>query len=387
MPPESAQATGPRLDTAAANRIPAKSGKHAPAPAAGADQPAPPPRVARLSNGTPVIFRRSSLSATASLKVLTSPAAFPTDIRATPNHPLWGVTSLDFDFVPQDLPAVIAHAAGALNSAMPPAPRAEPDTGDPSALLQLYFQDLLGMEALPAGTPGMPLLLVLGGDIDPDQALPALETAFGTLIAAVPGVPGTAATPQKMDIEVRLDRPVAQEQLGYLLRAPAPGNTDVAAWQVTLYLLSHGYEGRLGKEAISQRGLIYYVDSAYHSDGQNGWITLGMGVDPDKLPAMKALLRQELLRLVQEPPSQQEIDEARQHLLGRYLSAAQSNPELTDELARQWLWYGRLIEYEDLQRYLSVIRREDIIRLLPAFVAGTTISIRNPGPQQAPAVQ
>lgn len=69
---------------------------------------------------------------------------------------------------------------------------------------------------------------------------------------------------------------------------------------MALYIFSHGYEGRLSKTAISRLGLIYYIDSAYRSDGRNGWITLSMGVDADKLPAMKELLRQELRRLVRE---------------------------------------------------------------------------------------
>jgi hypothetical protein len=57
-----------------------------------------------------------------------------------------------------------------------------------------------------------------------------------------------------------------------------------------------GPAAALGKEAISRRGLVYHIDSDYHTDGKNDWITLRTGVDPDKLPAMKKLLREELAR-------------------------------------------------------------------------------------------
>jgi len=169
---------------------------------------------------------------------------------------------------------------------------------------------------------------------------------------------------------------VAQERLGYLVRAPGPRQPDAAAWWMTLYVLSHGYEGRLGKAAISRRGLAYYIDSAYRTDGDTGWITLGIGVDPAKLPAMRELLRAELARLQTEPPTQAEIDEARSHLLGRFVSAAQGNEEIADRLAREWLWYGQLLDFPALEARLGAVTRERVLELLPQFTTGTVVTVR-----------
>jgi predicted Zn-dependent peptidase len=181
-----------------------------------------------------------------------------------------------------------------------------------------------------------------------------------------------------MEVESTLDLPVAQEQLGYVAPAPGPEEPAAAAWRMALYLLTHGYEGRLGKEAISKRGLVYYIDSGYHSDGTHGWVTLNMGVDPDKLPAMRELLRGELARLLSEPPTQADLDEARRHWLGRQLSAAQSNRELADRLAREWLWYGELTGHDDLRQRLERVTLQDLLDALPAFTAGTIVAVRNP---------
>jgi predicted Zn-dependent peptidase len=165
-----------------------------------------------------------------------------------------------------------------------------------------------------------------------------------------------------------------------VVRAPGPRDPHAAAWWMALYVLSHGYEGRLGTEAISRRGLVYYIDSAYQSNGRDGWITLSTGVDPAKWPAMRDLLRSELDRLLREPPTPAEVDEARRHLLGRFLSAAQSNPELADRLARDWSWYGEVVDYDTLAERLGRVTREDILELLPAMTAGTIVSVRNPPP-------
>ncbi|MSQ97682.1 MAG: insulinase family protein [Xanthomonadales bacterium] len=368
------------------------------------------PELRRLSNGLPVLLQRSALSTTLSLRVITAGADFPAS-NATEgpvqaaigyNQPSWGLSSLGFDVLPDELGAAIGEARRVLESAVsaaaagattsPPA-----SDRDPAEVLQAYFSEILGLSPSPGAaagasvgkTPVAPLLLVLSGDFAAGDALRQLEKSFGdfpTTSSTAPAEPvdaRTANTPA-MNIESTLPLPVAQVQLGYVVRAPAPGETAAAAWQMALYIFSHQYEGRLGQEAIANRGLIYYIGSDYQTDGHTGWITLDMGVDPDTLPAMQQLFRATLNELVDRPPSQQEVDEARHHLLGRYRSAAQSNAELADRLARDWLWYGQPLTYGELQHRLNAVQRQDIIDLLPAFIGGTTVSILNPPPQPEP---
>jgi hypothetical protein len=361
-----------------------------------------------LSNGLPVLLQHSALSTTLSLRVITAGGDFPANnatdgpVQATigSNQPGWGLSSLGFDVLADELGVAISEARRVLASALSaadPASTASPPAGnlDPAEVLQEYFSDILGLSPASVANASVgktrlaPLLLVLSGDFAARDALRQLEKSFGDFAAtsvtdpAEPADAQTANTPA-MDIESTLPRSVAQVQLGYVVRAPAPGEPAAAAWQMALYIFSHGYEGRLGREAIGNRGLIYYIDSDYQTDGRNGWITLSMGVDPDKMPAMQQLFRATLNELMDNPPSQQEVDEARQHLLGRYRSAAQSNPELADRLARDWLWYGQPLTYKDLQHRLDAVQRQDIIDLLPAFISGTTVSILNPQPQPEP---
>jgi predicted Zn-dependent peptidase len=207
-----------------------------------------------------------------------------------------------------------------------------------------------------------------------------LEDTFAGMKPVQAPAPQAVNQTARLELESVLDHPVAQERLGYLVRAPGPNEPGADAFRMALYILSHGYEGRLGKEAISRRGLVYYIDSAYRSNGVDGWVTLDIGVDPAKLPAMRDLLRSELQRLLEEPPSQAEIDEARRHLLGRFVSAAQSNAELADRLSREWLWSGELTDYESLSARLGKVTREDVLAIIPGFTAGAIIAVRNPPP-------
>jgi len=339
---------------------------------------APSAVVRRLGNGVPLILQPSPLSPTVLLKVVVEGEVALGIGDNRWGEPLAGVTSLDFQLLADELEVTTARLRDALEEY-----RAESDGGgsadsDPGERLQAHFGDLLGFSPRVPGGPVRPLLFVVSGDFDANAVQALMENAFGGLAPASRPAPQNVNPTARLELESMLESPVAQERLGYLVRAPGPAEPGAAAWWMALYVLSHGYEGRLGKEAISRRGLVYYIDSAYRSNGTDGWVTLDIGVDPAKLPAMRELLRSELQHLQEEPPSQAEVDEARQHLLGRFVSASQSNAELADRLSREWLWYGELMDYESLAARLGGVTREDVLAILPEFTAGAVIAVRSP---------
>lgn len=331
----------------------------------------------RLDNGTPVIIQRSPLSPTAVLKVIAQAADYDLPAGAALGQPAWGLSSLNFELLPAELERAIRQAQAALKTAAPMTANTGAGGTDPIALLEKTFNELLGLQYPQVRAAG-PVLLVVTGDIDPARVLEQLQHAFGGAPAASWPRPERVGVLAPVEVEKYVEFPVAQEQLGYLVQVPGPREENEPAWRVALYILTHGYEGRLGKAAISHRGLVYYIDSEWHTDGTNDWITISTGVDPQKLTAMKTLMREQLNRMISEPPSAAEIEAARNHLLGRFVSAAQSNGELAASLANQWILHGGLPGYDDLKRRLDAVSPEDIVQMLPAFTRGSFVSVRNP---------
>jgi predicted Zn-dependent peptidase len=306
-------------------------------------------------------------------------AGYSLPAGVTSNEPARGLVSLNFELLPAEVGPAIVRAREIVEAASPAAVSREPDAADPDSLFAYYLENLLGDPQPGATAPGRsPLLLVVSGDIEPETVLRQLEAGFGDLPGGTWEIPGPAEPAVPVEIESRVTNHIAQERLGYVARVPGPHAESAAAWQITLYILSHGYEGRLGKKAISDQGLVYYIESAYQTDGGNDWITLSMGVDPAKLPAVKQLLKEELQRLLEEPPSQAEIDEAKAHLLGRHVSASQSNTELADSLTRQWIRNRDPAGGDEWEKQLDAVQRKDILDLLPEFTRGSIIAIRNP---------
>ena len=143
--------------------------------------------------------------------------------------------------------------------------------------------------------------------------------------------------------------------------------------------MSHGYEGRLGKEAISRRGLAYYIDASFRPWLSSGVVTLAAGIDPGKVDAFKALLKSEVARLHAEPPTDAEIAEAKRHLIGRKISAAQSNGEIAEALIRDVLATGGPESAAAFAARLDQVTRTDVLNAVKALQNRPAVTVCAPG--------
>jgi predicted Zn-dependent peptidase len=269
------------------------------------------------------------------------------------------------------LQETVAQAWDALGMTTYAPPQSAASIEDPAARLAVAFDEVLGVSAPErAGISAIALV----GDLRIEDVLPKLEEAFGDMTPADPAPLHPRTVPRDLEIEVPVAK--AQAQLGYVVAAPPPGHPDCFAWRMLLYVLSHGYEGRLGVEAISRRGLVYYIDAEYLTDGTSGRVSLAIGVDPAKLDAMRELLHETLKGLAEMPPTEAEVAEAGTHLLGRRQTAAQSNEEISARLIEEWVGWGRMLSDDEFAAAVNAVSRKDLERVIPAFLAGTTIVIK-----------
>jgi predicted Zn-dependent peptidase len=217
--------------------------------------------------------------------------------------------------------------------------------------------------------------VVAVGDLDEDEALRLLETAFADLPRHAP-LDRDELRVKQSERQVALPGK-AQSQLGYAVPVPS----SPLAWRMLLYILAHDYEGRLGKELIARRGLLYYLGTRYRTDGQTGWLSVISGVNPDKLDETSPLFFGLLDALRESPPTEAEVEEARQHLIGRRLTAPMSNEELSAAYAREWIERGRLLSEEEWEREVRAVTREEVLKIVPAFLAGVRggVDVRGPG--------
>jgi len=343
---------------------------HAPA-SGGVDTPG----LTRLDSGLPVIVQRSGLSPTVHVRVVLNAAGVAGGPGIVSDDPVWGAASLGARGLPQDLPEIVGQLRVSFDLVEAVAPGVDQTPSeDPATRLEEAYRALLALDAVEPGAPSSrphASLVVVAGDVDTASATELVARHFGDA-PYQPVHAGPPPTLQPDDPHVELPVARAQAQVGYAVPAPPPASEEFPAWRALLYILTHGYEGRLGKAAISERGLAYYVDGQYRSNGQGAWIAISTGVDPDKLEPLAELYRATLAELATKPPTEAEVAEARSHFLGRLATARQSNEELTAGLAQEWLWFGRLRSTDERRAAIEAIDREGVVAAVAGFTAGRT---------------
>ena len=323
-----------------------------------------PSPVAMTPEGGPAfLFQDSGLSPTFAAKAVLA-GRFDCDACAA-DDPAFGLTSLSVSGASSDADRLLTEAFAAIERAVPAA-QESPASQDPLGRVDEIFA---GISSAPE--QGGLLAIALSGAVASDVVAPAGYARFAS-----------TATPVRLpddDIEITLDEPKAQHAVGYAAAAPAADSVDSLASQIALYVLSHGYAGRLGVEAISRRGLAYYIDAQYRAGIGGGLVTIATGVDPDKVEAFRDLMKAEIARLKTEPPTDAEIDEAKRHLLGRKISAAQSNEEIAEAMLKDFLAVGRPESAEEFAERLSKVTRQDVLNAIETLQKGAVVTVRGAG--------
>jgi predicted Zn-dependent peptidase len=269
-----------------------------------------------------------------------------------------------------DLAALVSQSVAAARQGRP---TTEPRSKDPAIRLQQLIA--AQMDPHTSKVP-KPLAVIVSGKFEPESIFDILERQLGD---AAPGTLGDTSPPAPSGrpriVRERIPTPLSQGAIGYVVEAPPPGTRKALVWRMLLYVLTHDYSGRLGWSAISDKGIVYHIYSSLRTDGLRSWATLSTGVDPDKADAMEAEIRMQLMRLVSEPPSAAEVEAARNHLLGRDLTAAQSNEELAAKLACEFVETGGLRSHEQLRAVLQTITPADLAAAAQSFASGTIVRV------------
>jgi predicted Zn-dependent peptidase len=324
------------------------------------------PRVKTLRNGVALIVRRIARVPAGTLRVVV-----PGDDRsyegvdAAMDEPSWRHTSLRVRFRAGELAQAVAEIRKTLETGKP---IPEEEIEDPELRLDRALRDTLGI--VPAPGSSTPVAVIAVGDLDEAEALRILEAAFADLPRRRP-LPVQPLRVKQPEVRIALPGK-AQSQIGYAV----PASPSAAlAWRMLLYLAAHDYEGRLGKELIARRGLLYYIGTGWHSDGRTAWISLVSGVNPDRLDETAPLFFGLLDAFRDHPPTETEVEEARQYLIGRRLTAPMSDEEISAALAREWIERGRLLTNEEWKREVRSVTREDLLKIIPAFLSGVSASV------------
>jgi zinc protease len=160
---------------------------------------------------------------------------------------------------------------------------------------------------------------------------------------ALPAVPEVAALAQAHEERIAFASAQAHVlvgQPGYKRNSP-----DYFALTVGNHILGGGgFTARLTEEVREKRGLTYGVSSYFSPGLHAGAFTISLQTRPDQAEQALSLVREVLARFVAEGPSAQELQAAKDNLIGGFALRLDSNRKLLDNVANI-AWNGLPLNY------------------------------------------
>ena len=163
------------------------------------------------------------------------------------------------------------------------------------------------------------LTLVMVGDVDPRYAVEAADRAFGEWRAAAGAGVDLREPPPPPGRVVKVIPMMnkAQADISYGFAAIRRQDPEYYAfWLMNNILGQYSLGGRLGDSIRERQGMAYYVFSAMDANVIRGPLTIRAGVSADNVEKAIASIDTELATLASDGPTERELAESKQYLIG-----------------------------------------------------------------------
>jgi zinc protease len=171
------------------------------------------------------------------------------------------------------------------------------------------------------------------GDIDAATLAVQLDKVFGGLPAHAEliSMPASHSVPPQ-DVRIADDARQTNIAFGYVLDTPLKSE-DMPAVQILDHILSGGIlVSRLDREVRVKRGLVYSIGFSVGRtpDSQYGYGSFG--AEPSSAEQAYATAREEIRRLAEEGPTEEEVRNAKTYLQGSYVVGLSNSGAVAGEL-------------------------------------------------------
>lgn len=196
------------------------------------------------------------------------------------------------------------------------------------------------------------------GDVDPERVAERVGELFGTPSREYRTVERRPEWPAGGSTQVvRRDR--AQTALALGFPGPERNHPDEPAMRVLSNAVS-GLGNRLFEELRSRRSLAYTVAAYPISRRFAGMFAGYIATAPERAEEARAALVEELVRLREEPPSEEELERARRYTIGTHQIRTQTNAAQLGELAGALMLGDGLDEIRRFEERIRAVGRDRV---------------------------
>ncbi|TAK00566.1 insulinase family protein [bacterium] len=211
-------------------------------------------------------------------------------------------------------------------------------------------------------------VLTIVGDVDGEKILSYLQAKLSPLAKN----PSSFSAPSSENEigEVQVAKKIAKANQAYLVLgfpAPAKGEPDYFPMKVLETILSR-IGGRLFVELRDKQGLAYSVSAFSLDDPFQGAFGVSAATDPASVEKMKEGILGEIRRLQEEEVTSQELERAKNYLIGNYLIAHQTNASKAADLTHNELFGFGSDFSQHYQAGIEKVTADDILKFARQYL-------------------
>jgi predicted Zn-dependent peptidase len=220
------------------------------------------------------------------------------------------------------------------------------------------------------------IVLVIVGDFDTAETLAQVERAFGGLKPAprIPRNPGKVVE-QRGERRATIEYEVQIPLLYAAWHAPASGDPDGDALDVTSQILSGGRSSRLYRELVYTSEQALYAEGGYWELQEAGLFFAVAGVRPGvSIETVEAAFFGQIDAIRESGVTPQEVEKAKRQLEVNLVEGLSTSHALADRVGRETVFFGRVRSLQERLDAIAAVTPEDVQRVVAKYL---TVQRRN----------
>lgn len=196
-------------------------------------------------------------------------------------------------------------------------------------------------------------ILAVAGKVDWDAFVARAEALLGDWQGPAQRTQGNGVTPAA---RVVLEHKESNQQhIGLAVPGVAFSDPDRYTMAVLSTLLGGSMNSRLFVEVREKRGLVYSVGAFPFSLETAGLLGIYAGTTPDKADQTVAVCAEQLRRLEDEPPTDEEVERAKIVLKADVIMRSESSDARRRSIATGWWYEGKVRTLEEIAQTIDAV--------------------------------
>jgi zinc protease len=228
--------------------------------------------------------------------------------------------------------------------------------GTVASVERIDRESLLRFHASRVFPPALSLVLV--GDVDAERGIDVASEVFASWSAS-PGAVRSIDLPvpppvagRRIDVTPMMNK--AQADIAYGFTSIARSDPSYyACWLMNNILGQYSLGGRLGDSIRERQGMAYYAMSALDANVIPGPLLVRAGVNPSNVDRAIASIDEEMSKMAKEGPTEREMAESKQYLIGSMPRNLETNTGIAQFLQTSE-FFGLGLDYD--------LRLPDLVR-------------------------